>query len=583
MKKFLEQAELILENKLNFIHPWDMERCEAIYPIPKDWNETPNGDDEWVYMRSRLGYFDGLILKYTVTKDIRYIEKVKEIILDFIANHAILKYEKSTRTLDSGIRLVNILRVLIFFEKNSIDYDKLIVEHLSKTCDYLFDSYISKYDGSNWGFIQMAGVYSYAVYFNDFKKKKEAFKLLKKQLEIQVLDDGLHWEKSQTYHYQIVIYLIFIIYISKIKNEACNIQFFLKYLKKLTISVGNLNYPDNTQINFGDSDDNEIESILSLAKYLLNEDSIYAVTDISKMFIPNARVKMKEKNVKRKVAKFLDSGYVHVFCDKFSFSVYNTPMSSSHTHVDYLHFNYYYNKKIFVDNGRYTYTESIKRNYLKSAYAHNSIIIDDKSASKICGSWEYENYPDVLPISVVNKKDSLIVKLAIYDNINNALIQRQFINIEENVVIINKIKCRGNHTVKLLYNLYPNTKVEVSKNSILLNDEIVFRISEYSITDGIYSAVYNEICKSKKIIVEKNFNDEYIEINAILNKNVIFEELKVYQGENEVIDDRAKAYRLKTKKASYILFIKPNEIYSGQKVFHVEGRPFYENIKIIKE
>lgn len=583
MDKFLEQAELILENKLNFIHPCDMERCETVYSIPNSWNETPNGDDEWIYMRARLGYFDGLILKYTLTKDIKYVEKIKEIISNFITHHKILKYEKSTRTLDSGIRIVNILRVLIFFEKHKIDYDNLIVEHLSKTCDYLFDSYISKYDGSNWGFIQMAGVYSYALYFDDVKKKKESFKFLKKQLEMQILDDGLHWEKSQTYHYQIVIYLMFIIYISKIKNETCNIKFFLKYLKKTTISIENLHYPDNTQINFGDSDDNEIESILSLAKYLLNEESVYKITNISKMFIPDAVVKTKEKTKERKVASFLKSGYIHVFDDKFSFSTYSTPMSSSHTHIDYLHFNYYYNKKIFVDNGRYTYTDSDIRNYLKSAYAHNSIIIDDTPASKILGSWDYDNYQDVLPIDVINEKEGLILKLAIYDNVNNALIQRHFINIEENVLIINKIKCRGKHSIKMLYNLYPNTKIEKLKNHILLNDEIAFRVSEYSVTDGIYSPMYNKICKSKKIVVEKTFVDEYVEVNAILNKSVTFEDLQVYQGENKVLDNRAKAYRLKTEKGSYIIFIKPNEIYEGQKVFHVQGKPFYENVKIIKE
>ena len=94
MDKFLEQAELILENKLNFIHPWDMERCETVYSIPNSWNETPNGDDEWIYMRARLGYFDGLILKYTLTKDIKYVEKIKKIISNFITHHKILKYEK---------------------------------------------------------------------------------------------------------------------------------------------------------------------------------------------------------------------------------------------------------------------------------------------------------------------------------------------------------------------------------------------------------------------------------------------------------------------------------------------------------
>ena len=43
MDKFKFQAKLIMENKLNFIHPWDMERCDEIYDIPKNWNISPNG------------------------------------------------------------------------------------------------------------------------------------------------------------------------------------------------------------------------------------------------------------------------------------------------------------------------------------------------------------------------------------------------------------------------------------------------------------------------------------------------------------------------------------------------------------
>lgn len=583
MDKFIEQAELLLKNKLIFIHPFDMERCNKIYDIPNDWNETPNNDDEWIYMRSRMGYFDSLMYMYDRTRNIKYIGKIKEIILSFIECHEFLKYEKSTRTLDSGIRLVNILRVLIFFEKNNINYDKKIIEHMKNTCYYLFNSYISKYDQSNWGIIQMAGVYTYALYFKDENIKIKAFQFLKKQLMTQVLDDGMHWEKSQTYHYQIIIYLIFIIYISKKVGESDNVNVFIKYLKKLTYAAKNLHYPDYTQINFGDSDDDEIESVLSLAKYILNEKSEYRITDISKLFIPEAKITVKEKNIKRKVAKFLESGYVHIYDNKFSLSTYCTPMSSSHTHIDYLHFNYYYNKKIFVDNGRYTYVENDIRTYLKSVYAHNSIIIDSSEASKITGSWEYEKYPNILPIYILEKENYCIIKLGIYDNVNNALIERQFININENVIIINKVKCKGNHKVTLQYHLYPNTNIEKINKGLLLNNEIKFFINDYNIQKGIYSPTYNVINESQKICKTKKFEDEYFEINTILNKDVDLEKLDVYQKNKKINDDSAIAYKLKTKKGDYIIFIKPNEIYKGQKVFHVEGIPFYENIKIVRK
>lgn len=585
MNKFLIQAEKIMENKLNYIHLWDMERCEKYYDIPTDWNETPNSDDEWVFMRSRMGYFDGLILSYKKTKDKKYIEKILEIINDYINTHKILKYEKSNRTLDAGIRIVNILRVLIFLENEKLKFDKKIISHLDKTCEYLFNSYESKYDQSNWGLIQMIGVYTYSLYFDDKEKMDKSYKYLKTQLKTQILDDGLHWEKSSTYHYQIVIYLIWCVYISKLKKEKKNIVYFKKYLEKLTEAAKKLHYPDNTQINFGDSDDNEIESILSLSDYILSKNSEYKLTDISKMFIPIIKFKKKEnlKNKERKVFNLKSSGYYHIIDKDFSFSCYLTPMSSSHTHIDLLHFNYYNKNKIFVDTGRYTYVENEYRKNLKSQFSHNSVIIDGKPASNILASWEYENYPIVFPINSYKSSDFDVVELGMFDKTNSSLIIRKFLILGKNVIIINIVKCRGEHSLEFRYNLYPNTKIKEEGKNILLNNKVLFKTEDYKIIKGLYSSKYNEIEEIDVIYEKYNFRDEYFSINTILEKNVFIEKLDVYQKNIKVDDNIAQAFRIKHKNTSYIIFVKSEETYKNQKVFHVNKIPFYGNIKCIKE
>lgn len=583
MDKFKFQAKLIMENKLNFIHPWDMERCDEIYDIPKNWNISPNGDDEWVYMRSRMGYFDGLILLYEETKDIKYIDKIKEIILDFISQHKKLKSEKSTRTLDSGIRIVNILRILIYLEDKNLEYDKNILKHLSETCTYLFSNYISKYDQSNWGFIQMAGVYTFSIYFGENEKAKKALKYLKMQLKTQILEDGLHWEKSLTYHYQMIIYLIFIIYVQKRKNIKSNLNFFKSYLNKMTKAAKKLHYPDKTQINFGDSDDNEIESILALSDYILSKESEYKLTDISSLFIKEAKVKKMEVKKGLEESLFQQSGYYHIKNEDFSFSTYCTPMSSSHTHIDYLHFNYYNKQKIFVDSGRYTYRESKQRKYLKSIKAHNSILIDDNEVSEIKGSWEYEGYPIIFPITVYSTKIARIVKTAIFDTKNQAVIKRTYIILKENILVINQVFCKGKHKIKFFYHLYPNTDIKETKSGILLNNVVKFLINSYNIQNSTYSPYYNCLVINKEIIKEADFLDNYFEINAILNKDVQIKQVAVYQKEKKVEDDIALAYEIKIQDITYTIFIKNKEIYKGQKVFHVKGRPFYEEIKIVKD
>ena len=50
-------------------------------------HQTPNGDMEWVYMLNRQGYLVDLAIAFYLTKENKYLDKWKEIILDFIATN----------------------------------------------------------------------------------------------------------------------------------------------------------------------------------------------------------------------------------------------------------------------------------------------------------------------------------------------------------------------------------------------------------------------------------------------------------------------------------------------------------------
>ena len=227
---------------------------------------------------------------------------------------------------------------------------------------------------------------------------------------------------------------------------------------------------------------------------------------------------------------------------------------------------------------------------------------------------------------------------------NQAVIKRIYIILKENVLVINQVFCKGKHKIKFFYHLYPNTDIKETKSGILLNNVVKFLINSYNIQNSTYSPYYNclvinkEIVKeadfldnyfeinailnkdvqikqvavyqkekkveddialayeikiqditytifikNKEIVKEADFLDNYFEINAILNKDVQIKQVAVYQKEKKVEDDIALAYEIKIQDITYTIFIKNKEIYKGQKVFHVKGRPFYEEIKIVKD
>ena len=82
-----------------------------------------NGDMEWVYMLNRQGYLVDLAIAFYLTKENKYLDKWKEIILDFIAtNEAEISHpEASWRVLDAGIRLINWIKSLTYLPLDTFD------------------------------------------------------------------------------------------------------------------------------------------------------------------------------------------------------------------------------------------------------------------------------------------------------------------------------------------------------------------------------------------------------------------------------------------------------------------------------
>ena len=112
-----QRAEELMQQTFIFDKPWDMERCLTPYRLaPLDWNAQRNDDEEWCFMLNRMDYLDYLILASLLSHEIKYAEQAKHYILDWIAAHSQIKPEPSTRTLDTGIRVMNWFEALPYLE-----------------------------------------------------------------------------------------------------------------------------------------------------------------------------------------------------------------------------------------------------------------------------------------------------------------------------------------------------------------------------------------------------------------------------------------------------------------------------------
>src|SRR5699024_1847016 len=150
----LKKARELLDQTFVFDKTWDMERCLTPFHFDKmDWNAQRNDDEEWCFMLARMDYLNYLLLASLITDDKIYAQKAKFYILDFIKTHEQIVQSPSTRTLDTGIRVMNIfeaLPYLLYLNELSQDEYSTIKQSLINQMNYLKANYLTKYKTSNW-------------------------------------------------------------------------------------------------------------------------------------------------------------------------------------------------------------------------------------------------------------------------------------------------------------------------------------------------------------------------------------------------------------------------------------------------
>ena len=101
-----------------------------------DWNFTPNGDEEWVFMLNRHEYFEKLIAAYYFSNDEKYLDKLKELIFNWIENNEIKECGGQTiRTIDTGIRCFSWMKSLLhLIHENKLEDEE--IEMLRKLINY---------------------------------------------------------------------------------------------------------------------------------------------------------------------------------------------------------------------------------------------------------------------------------------------------------------------------------------------------------------------------------------------------------------------------------------------------------------
>lgn len=266
------------------------------------------------------------------------------------------------------------LRIINWIKFISIHYDEIEHERLRVWNDSLYSQCVHLSRNLEYHLLgnhlleDAYALFIASIYFSDENLYKKSKRLLKEQLNEQILHDGAHFEQSPMYHCILLDRLL----------DCCNFSFhnlkfhdqkeindFLKVTAvKMLGHLDSILYDDGTYPLFNDS--------ATLVAPTPSQIFSYAVA----LGIAWNKIRMDESGYRKLV-----NSEMEVFADIGNVTASYQP---GHTHADTFNYELRIGGKTFVsDTGISTYEKNERRQYERGTSAHNTVVVDGKDSGEV--------------------------------------------------------------------------------------------------------------------------------------------------------------------------------------------------------
>lgn len=211
-------------------------------------------------------------------------------------------------------------------------------------------------------------LYICACYFGDENLLKKASKLLKGQLEEQILPDGAHYEQSPMYHCILLDRLLDCINIGLTSDDADFTDKLKVYAERM------LGHLESVKWGVGDIP-------------MLNDSANGIAPTTSQLFLYAKRLGLKWQKIPMKECGYrkMLAGNMEAIVDVGNITATYQP---GHTHADTFNYELHIDGKPFVvDTGISTYNKTERRQLERSTVAHNCVSPDGKYSSEVWGGF----------------------------------------------------------------------------------------------------------------------------------------------------------------------------------------------------
>lgn len=434
------------------------------------------GDIKLAWELNRTQHFVILGKAYWYTGNERYATEFTEQLLRWVRENPYKTGINWMEGIEVAIRIISWVWAYHFFLGSGKFSEKGHFEFLRSI--YLQTRFIEEHLSDKWRIngnhliAEAVALALMGIMFPEFKEadrwKKRGMGLLERELNAQILPDGVTWEQSTGYQKFVTDLCLLVAILMKING----LKIPEAILSKLTQMIDFLNYitkADGRIPLVGDEDQGRVTRIgetayddarptITVGSVLLNRKNSLSTKSEEAFWLLGEKALVKEsKTVLPTSRLFKDSGFL-VMRDKDKYLLFLAGpqnakyLHASHRHLDMLSFVLdAYGTCFIVDPGTYTYFGDFKwRRYFKSIKAHNTVVVDDKDPVEIKEVFELSHVPyaGIQDFVTNDKFDWVIARHNGYKSVSHT--RQVFFLKPEYWIIIDLLEGDGEH----VYDLY---------------------------------------------------------------------------------------------------------------------------------
>lgn len=396
-----------------------------------------------------------------------------------------------------SLRLVNIIKFLI---QNQIDNKKINMSIFSQA--HILSKKLDKHILGNHLIANAKALIFAGFYFDDLNGERffsKGINLLMSEINLQILDDGGHFELSPMYHNIILNDLLDIIKMMQIYNFQKNsyeYKTIVYKVKKMTKWMMHMQHTDGSIPFFNDAAFGIAPNSSSIAK-----------------FIKSLEIKVPLKTKKNFIKYLQSSGYASIKDKELRLIMdvgnLGPDFLLAHAHADTLSFEMsLYGNKLIVNGGTSSYDLLKDREIERSSKSHSTITVNNNNSSD---TWNYFRVAKRAKIKNVKLiKNSNLVEIRGEHNGYNTFFSKNIVSRKlsvetKKIKIHDKVsKLQPNTISKLI--LHPNVKIiyndkKLVKMKIGKSNVVNFKIlkGSCSVKNDKYRPEFGKKMKTKSL------------------------------------------------------------------------------------